>query len=405
MYATLRREVAGLQDGIIRFTQDLVRTPSLSLCETDVADIVEGTMRDLEYDMVFADEIGNVVGVVRGGDPNYSVVLNSHMDTVRPDMANGWSFPLFSGEIVDDRVTGLGAADCKSGIATQVFAAHALARSMLPLRGNIVVAATVAEENGCSVGVRHLFRHTLPQIGMTPRFVVLGEPTGLKVGAGHDGWARFDIDVLGANEGSVRRTARQVFDILSLYCDLSGAPPQRTIIAADRPTRCVRNECFCERIGVVRRLFERETPADVLEWLNAIVGNGVDPPRDVAVDVVPHTEMQRPYKGGSIHVEVMSQPWRTDLAHPLMHHAREALVSAGFQWVPEPWALDRLGMGTAGSFITSEIGVPTIGFGPGEESQAHARDESVSIFNLVEAAYGTAAITHGLIGAPVKGVH
>ena len=92
MYPTLRREIEGLQDGIIRFTQDLVRTPSLSLCETDVAGMVETTMHDLEYDQVFTDEIGNIVGVILGGDPQFTVVLNSHMDTVRPDPVDAWSF-------------------------------------------------------------------------------------------------------------------------------------------------------------------------------------------------------------------------------------------------------------------------------------------------------------------------
>ncbi len=402
MYPTLRKQVEGLQNGIIRFTQDLVKTPSLSLCENCVAGMVERKMRDLEYDMVFTDEIGNIVGVLRGGDPGFTVVLNSHMDTVRPDPVAAWSFPPFGGEIVDNRITGLGAADCKSGIATQVFAAHALARSMLPLRGNIVVAATVAEENGCSVGARHLFRHTLPQVGLTPRFVVLGEPTGLKVGAGHDGWARFDVDVLGVDEDTVRWTVHQIVDLLSLCCGLSGPPPLRTIIAAEPPALLICNECFCERIAVVHRLFEGETTTEVLSWMNAILGSGVDQAINVEIDVHLHEEIQRPYTGGSVHVNVMSQPWFTDLRHPLIEQAREALVSAGFQWEPEPWVLDRLGMGTAGSFITGEIGIPTIGFGPGEEAQAHARDESVSIPNLIEAAFGTAAITYGLIRAPLE---
>jgi acetylornithine deacetylase/succinyl-diaminopimelate desuccinylase-like protein len=405
MYPRLKREVEGLRNGIIGLTRDLVRTPSLSLCETEVAGKVDCAMRDLEYDLVFTDEIGNIVGVIRGGDPNFTVVLNSHMDTVSPDPTEEWSSPPFAGEIVGDRIIGVGASDCKSGVATQIFAAHALARSLLPLRGNIVVAATVAEENGCSVGVRHLFQHTLPRIGMTPRFVVLGEPTNLKVGYGHDGWARFDIDLMGVNGRDVRNSAQQVFDILSLYGDISSSSPFRCITAVETPQLRIGEECFIGQVAFTRRLSPDETAVGVIGWLKDDIISAVELDDGVVADVGLHEELQHPYSGGSVHVKVVTQPWSTDLRHPLVERARGALVSAGLCWAPELWRLDRLGMGTAGSFITSEIGIPTIGFGPGEEGEAHARDESVSIPHLVEAAYGTAAITHGLIGAPPKGMH
>jgi acetylornithine deacetylase/succinyl-diaminopimelate desuccinylase-like protein len=405
MYPTLRKEVVGLQEGIIRFTQDLVRTPSLSLHETGVAGLVENKMRELGFDLVCRDEIGNIVGVIRGGNPKFAVVLNSHMDTVRPDSIDAWSFPPFGGEIVDDRIIGVGASDCKSGIATQIYGAYALARSVLPLRGNIVVAATVAEENGCSLGARHLFRHTLPRIGMTPRFVVLGEPTGLGVGCGHDGWAKADIDVMGVDEAKVRYVATEISSILSLYGEFSGPPPLRCIVSAEPPRLIVGRECFTVRVAVVRRLFRDETAAGLLSWLRDDIVNAVDLADSVTVDVHLHEELQRPYMGGNVHVTVMTRPWSTNLRHPLIGRAREALVSAGMSWAPELWELDRLGMGTAGSFVTREIGIPAIGFGPGEEAQAHACDESVRIPNLVEAAFGTAAITHGLIGMPLVGVH
>ncbi len=405
MYPTLRKEVIRLQDGIVRFTQDLIRTPSFSLGEAEVAGMVENKMRDLEFDLVFPDEIGNIVGVIHGGDPGFSVVLNSHMDTVHPNPMDQWSSPPFFGGIIDGRITGVGAADCKSGVATQIFAAHALARSMLPLRGNIVVAATVAEENGCSVGTRHLFQHTLPRLDVTPRFVVLGEPTGLKVGCGHDGWARFDIRIMGGSERDVRATTQQVSDTLSLLCDTSGTSPSQSIMAANPPKHTGANTCFTGRIGVVRRLLNGETPAGILDWLNKEIVNNIELGRGIIVEAHLHEELQRSYTGKNVRVSALAQPWLTDLSHPLVDHAREALTSAGFEWTPALWALDRLGMGTAGNFINSEIGIPTIGFGPGDENQAHACNESVSIPHLVEAAYGTAVITHGLVGASLKGMH
>lgn len=95
----------------------------------------------------------------------------------------------------------------------------------------------------------------------------------------------------------------------------------------------------------------------------------------------------------------------TDLLHPMVERAREALLTAGLRWDPEKWHLDRLGMGTAGSMLTRDFGIPTIGFGPGDEAQAHAVNQSVSIFRLTEATYGTVVLMHGLIGAPLKGWH
>jgi len=51
----------------------------------------------------------------------------------------------------------------------------------------------------------------------------------------------------------------------------------------------------------------------------------------------------------------------------------------------------------------NEYKIPTVGFGPGLIDQAHAGDECVPMDNIVKAAYGTAAIVHGLIGIPVFG--
>jgi acetylornithine deacetylase/succinyl-diaminopimelate desuccinylase-like protein len=123
----------------------------------------------------------------------------------------------------------------------------------------------------------------------------------------------------------------------------------------------------------------------------------------VAVAVAVRQENQRLYTGQTTLVRRVVHAWMTDPFHVLMERARQALSAADCLARPGKWALDRIGMGTAGSVLTRDFQVPTIGYGPGTELMAHALNESVDIGKISEAAYGTAAIVHSLIGIPVFG--
>ena len=57
----------------------------------------------------------------------------------------------------------------------------------------------------------------------------------------------------------------------------------------------------------------------------------------------------------------------------------------------------------AGSVLVNDFKIPTIGYGPGCEAQAHERGEFVELEKMYTAIYGTAAIAHSLIGIPVCG--
>ena len=138
------------------------------------------------------------------------------------------------------------------------------------------------------------------------------------------------------------------------------------------------------------------------EGINIEVVTG-DSVADVAVEVIVREEVQRLYTGTTTSVRYITNAWSIDPFDQLMEQSRHALLAAGCEVRPGKWQLGRLGMGTAGGVLTKDYSVPTIGYGPGTEEEAHNINESVKVDNIGEAVYGTAAIVHSLIGVPVFG--
>ncbi|MBN2302292.1 MAG: M20/M25/M40 family metallo-hydrolase [Lentisphaerae bacterium] len=403
MFDLMRRKAKLLEKDVVEFAARLVRTPSVTTHEADVAALVETTMRNIGYENVFRDDAGNVVSVIPGRRNAPTVLLLSHMDTVAPDEKNNWTHPPFDGVIENGRLHGVGSSDCKSGLAAQIFAGALLKRTLLPLEGNMIVAATVSEENGGSPGARALMENTLPAMQMKPDFAVLGEPTGLALYHGHDGWAQFDILVYGANQFQVDDAARAVETHLSERSRYSrqNRYSDQTIVAR-RPTQLV--EGFHRgTIQLTRRMNEREDYRDVASQIHhnaALVAESVGS-ADVSVSI-PQTR-QRLYTNRTVVTKNIIEAWSTDPFNAVMERPRQALMAAGCKAQAGKWSLPRCGMATAGGLLLKTFGVPTIGYGPGNEETAHSANESVETTMIEQAMFGTAVIVHSLVGIPVCG--
>ena len=114
-------------DDAIAFAQDLIRIPSMPGEEGDLTRRVQAEMEALGYDEVYTDELGSVVGVVRGGKgPRPSVMLSAHLDMVAAGDAGEWEYPPFDGVIAGGYLHGRGAMDIKGPLALQVHVAAAL---------------------------------------------------------------------------------------------------------------------------------------------------------------------------------------------------------------------------------------------------------------------------------------
>jgi len=404
MYRMMRRKAERLAPEVIDFAQRLVRTPGRSLEERKVADLVEATMRDIGYDEVLRDEYGNVVALLHGREGQPTLLLNSHMDTASSGDPAGWTRPPESGEIEEGRLHGLGAADCKGGLAAQVYAGALLKRSLLPLRGNLLVAATVGQEEAHSLGVRKLMQETLPGMEMMPSCVVLGEPSGLGLYYGHDGWVELEVCVEGSNPFQVEDAAEAVRDFLRRRMESTERRSEAWETFSLRGVN-VRDEDGRRRavIAVKRRLFDRELLESAMGELELTAGVAGQLAGGVAVSVGIRRDRHTCYTGRMTEVRHITNAWSIDPYHPLVERARGALRAAGATPRVGRWRLGRPGMGTAGDVFVNDFGVPAVGYGPGDEEVCHRPDEYVETSKIAEALYGTAVIAQAVIGYPVFG--
>ncbi len=399
MYSILKGKSTGLTDDVVSFAQKLVQTPSESLRESAVATLVSEEMRAIGYDRVFKDEYGNVIGVLFGRESAPTVLLNSHMDTVHPMLPETWDSAPFDGSLNDGILHGVGAADCKGGLAAQVYTGALLRRSLLPLRGNLIVAATVAEENGASIGVRGLIEQTLPELKLKPDYAILGEPTELGLYYGHDGWMEVDIHIDSPDTTLLRNTERTIIDNCFETSRVSGSKRVGKVMTVSSGS----GGNTRRDLRLMHRISEGSNPDVVLEHIRHEVGMITKPSPQMNVDVVVREECQKLHNGRVKTVRKISNAWSTDPFSRLMERARQSLSAAGCEVRPGKWTLGRLGMGTAGGTLVNEYGIPTIGYGPGCEEKAHAIDEQVACADILQAVYGTGSIVHALIGVPVCG--
>jgi succinyl-diaminopimelate desuccinylase len=133
----------------------------------------------------------NVLGTRDGEGPTPCLHLNGHLDVVPP--GDGWSVDPFAGLVRDGRLYGRGACDMKAGIAAAVYAAEALRRAGIRLRGRLEISGTVDEESGGLAGMAWLCERELIARGRTD-YVIIPEPFGVdRICIGHRGVWWFEL--------------------------------------------------------------------------------------------------------------------------------------------------------------------------------------------------------------------
>ncbi|HET7035017.1 MAG TPA: M20/M25/M40 family metallo-hydrolase, partial [Thermomicrobiaceae bacterium] len=140
------------QDEVISFLQALVRVPSVNP-PGDVRDAIKvcgDKLKGEGFDLSFITGVETIPNMVArlGPSSGPTLLFNAHVDVVPTGEESAWSHPPFAADIADGRVYGRGAGDDKASVTAQVMAGIALARSGVPLTGQLIVNEVGNEEVG-----------------------------------------------------------------------------------------------------------------------------------------------------------------------------------------------------------------------------------------------------------------
>lgn len=150
--------------------KDLIRFPSLSGEEAEIADFVENHARRAGVDVRRLDD--NVVFGLGDGDD--TLLLNTHLDVVPPSEEH--PYDPFEPVEVDGEIYGRGSVDAKaSGAAMSTALLSLAAEGWAPDDGQVLVALTTNEESGGRENGLQECRPHLPALDAA----IVGEPTTL----------------------------------------------------------------------------------------------------------------------------------------------------------------------------------------------------------------------------------
>jgi len=414
-FERITAEVDRATDEIVKYTQDLVRIPTVNppgdqyaACAAFIGDDLNRRGYDVEYiaaegqpEHTRRHPRVNVVGSRRGSGGGPVVHLNGHFDVV--PAGDGWTLDPFAGTIRDGRIYGRGVCDMKAGIAAAVFAMDAIARSGIELPGAVEISGTVDEESGGFAGVAYLARVGRLAAARTD-FVIIPEPLNVdRICVGHRGVYWFELTARGRiAHGSMPFLGVSAIEgmndvITAIQRDLKPKLAQRITAMPIVPeqarhatiningidggqavdgiqTPCVADRCRAvfDRRFLLEERFE-EVHGEIAELIQRTLGTVDYEVRDLMI----------------------VDPVRTPEGSPLVRaldRAIDRVLGTKPRLVASPGTYDH-------KHVARIAGVRhCVAYGPGELELAHQPDESCSIGDLLNATKVIALATLDLMG-------
>ena len=383
----IKKRVGENRENIIQFLRDICAIPSMDGQLKDVGDRIQAEMRKLGFDEVRFDKMGNTIGRI-GNGPKV-IVFDSHIDTVGVGDPKEWDWDPLVGKIEDGRLYARGACDEKGSTPGMIYGL-AIARDLGLLDGYTAYYFGNMEE-WCDGIAPNAFVDADPQV--KPDFVVIGEPTKMQVYRGHKGRIELKVTAHGRSahaashylgDNAVYKMMAIITQIRELdrrmrfgmgYHPVQGFP---SVAVTDVSARTASLNAVPDQftIYIDRRITSNEPHDDVINQVKGLIPDYLQD--EIHVEELFYDEPS--YTGFVFPVSKYYPAWLLEDSH--------ALVQSGQRTIEALWG-DKRSLGTwdfstNGTYWAGKAGIPSIGFGPGDEKTAHMRHENVPLDEVVD---------------------
>ncbi|MCC6955474.1 MAG: YgeY family selenium metabolism-linked hydrolase [Anaerolineales bacterium] len=384
----IKKQVQANRENIIQFLRDICAIPSMESQLKDVGERIGAEMTGLGFDEVRFDKMGNIFG--RIGSGKRVIVYDSHIDTVGVGDLADWEWDPFKGKIENGNFYARGACDEKGSTPGMVYGL-AIANKLGYLQDTTAYYFGNMEE-WCDGIAPNSFVEVDPKV--RPDFVVIGEPTRMNIYRGHKGRIELKITAEGRSahaashylgDNAMYKMAPIIEQIRELDRRMRfgmGSHPLQgnpSIVVTDAKVQTASLNAVPDRftIFIDRRITSNEPHDDVIAQIRGLIP-------DYQQDEIRVEELfydTPSYTGFVFPVSKYYPAWLLDEGHPI--------VVAGQDTVEMLWdekrPLDTWDFSTNGTYWAGKAGIPSIGFGPGDEKLAHTSEEHVPLKDVVDA--------------------
>ncbi len=394
---TILEKAAALRDHTAGNLSEMIRVPGFSCTEKERILVLKRMCEEAGMEDIRIDGLGSLLGRVGSGPRK--LVFDAHIDTVGVGDPTQWKYPPHSGIVENGLVHGRGASDQLGGAASMISAARILRELGYDGEYTVWFAFTTIEEDCDGL----CWKYLIEEERFVPDLVVSTEPTSCRLYRGHRGRMEIRIDIKGvschgsAPERGVNagyKAARAALALEKLNSELQpdddGFLGKGTIVVSQikvhGPSQCAVPDqamLYCDR----RLTWGEDDRIAIAQVEKALVAAGVDG------FTVSMPEYAQPAYTGLVYPQELYFPtWKIPADHMLVRAGVEAYNSLyGKDPVVDKWTFSTNGVAVCGRHR-----IPTIGFGPGDENQAHAPNEINRIDDLEICAAFYAALPYML---------